>query len=178
MSIKEKQKWPTGWHLRSNALDDFDVEVVDSERIAGAKSLSITSRSTTELGDFSQSCGVDKYLGRRVRMTAWVQSDLADGNTQLYLRIDGTWRTYYRENGTFDNMWPDRIITGKTDWRQYALVVDVPPGSASMHFGIYVSGHGRVLLESVAFEVVDESITLTGITDKHNPEPINLDFSS
>ncbi len=79
-----------------------------------------------------------------------------------WLRIDGPWRLHCRERGTFDNMWPDRLIVGTTDWQEYSLVVNVPESSTFMGFGIYHIGEGSLWLGDIVFDVVDDSVPLTG----------------
>ncbi len=75
--------------------------------------------------------------------------------------------------GTFDNM-SNRPILGDTGWQQYALVVDVPEESTSMNFGLFLIGIGKMWLDEVKFEIVDNAVPLTGLL----PKPTNLNFAA
>jgi hypothetical protein len=161
-------------------MSNFEVNVEESNRPNGKKCVSIKSNVMPEhdIGNFSQECGAAKYLDQRVRMSAWVKSDLSEGRGQLWIRIDGDWVLHSRVRGTFDNMWPDRLIKGVTNWRQYSLVVDVPKTSTGMGFGIYNVGHGTLWIDEVSFEVVGKDVPLTGLLDNpgQNSDPCNLNF--
>ncbi len=181
MSTLQTIKLPKNWQFSAKRQTDFIVDIEDSQRVKGMKTLSVqrvarSDDSAEDLGCFYQDCGVSEYLGKRIRMTAWVKSNLQDSRGQLYVVIHGIWRSYHRENGTFDNMWPDRIINGETDWTQYALVVDVPENSTSMSFGMYISGIGHMWLEDIVFEIVDKNVPLTGTMEEQRPGPQNLNF--
>jgi hypothetical protein len=172
---------PKGWQFSAGERSNFEVNVEESDRSNAKKCVSIKSLMMSEprdIGNFSQECLATKYLGQRIRMSAWVKSDLSEGHGQLWLRIDGDWRLHCRVKGTFDNMWPDRLITGVTDWKQYSLVVEVPKTSTSMGFGIYNIGQGTVWIDEVSFEVVGKDVPLTGLLDDavQDTEPRNLNF--
>jgi hypothetical protein len=179
MSTNQTSQLPKGWQFGAKNVSAFSVSIQDSERVGGAKTVSVISsaRARDDMGYFYQDCAVSDFLGKRIKMTAWVKTDLSEGYSQLYVAIHGIWRSYHRENGTFDNMWPDRLIRGKTGWMQYALVVDVPENSTSMSFGMYLSGIGQTCLEDIQFEIVDRTVALTGKIDDGRRGPANLDFA-
>jgi hypothetical protein len=107
-------------------------------------------------------------------MIAWVKSALAEPSIgRIELDMIGNWGWYCRWKGTFDNM-SDRPILGDTDWLQYALVVDVPEESTSMNFGLFLIDVGKMWLDEVKFEIVDNTVPLTGLL----PKPTNLNFEA
>ncbi len=93
------------------------------------------------------------------------------GWSGLWMRIDG------EDDRTlgFDNMY-DRRITGTTGWNVYSVVLDVPPHSADISFGVLLDGDGRVWIDHVKFEVVSDAVA---VTERRLPSlPANLDFSA
>ena len=167
------------WSLRESDHDCYDATVVPESRNTGKNCVlvkSITEDVHEEPGDgfghFKQVCGIDEFRGKRIRMTAWAKSELPEGSlARLELCIVGDWGWWCKWNGTFDNLGRNPI-TGTTDWKQYALVVDVPQNGISMSFGLLLAGTGKVWLDEFKFEIVDENTPLTGIGSR----PENLNF--
>ena len=62
---------------------------------------------------------------------------------------------------SFDNM-HGRPIRGTLDWKQYAIVLDVPQESTGIFFGILLVGPGEVWLENVRFDIVNNTVPKTG----------------
>jgi hypothetical protein len=109
-----------------------------------------------------------EYLGKRVRMTGWVKSDVDEA--ALWMRVDGPSGTL-----AFDNM-SDRQITGKTDWKSYSIVLDVPSSAKAIYYGCMIGGKGTVWLDDVTFAVVSGSVPMTGEAMKGKGRPTNLGF--
>tara|TARA_Y100001978_G_C23582219_1_gene379560 strand:- start:192 stop:746 length:555 start_codon:yes stop_codon:yes gene_type:complete len=169
-----------GWHLYDSEHDDYRIGIEKCGRESGSNCGFIESivrdsdseEDKNKSGHLVQCCGVDDYLGERIRMKAWVKSELEPGAVgRLELMSIGQWGRYCKWNGTFDNM-SDRPIIGTTDWKQYEMVVDVLRGSYSMTFGLFLIGMGKMWLDDITFEIVEKSVPLTGLI----PGPINLSF--
>lgn len=110
------------------------------------------------------------YLGKRVRMTGWVKSDVDEA--ALWMRVDGPTGVL-----AFDNM-QDRQIAGKKDWKPYAIVLDVPSTATAIYYGCIIGGKGTVWLDDVSFEVVSARVPLTGegMNGQTHGHPANLGF--
>jgi hypothetical protein len=48
------------------------------------------------------------------------------------------------------------------------VVVDVPEESINMNFGLFLIGVGKMWLDEVKFEIVDNTVPLTGLLPKPN----------
>jgi hypothetical protein len=82
-----------------------------------------------------------------------------------------------KERVAFDNM-QDRPIKGTTDWQRYNVVLNVPPDSTGISFGILLDGAGEVWLSGTKFDVVGADVPATGVEDRKVPDnPVNLDFA-
>ena len=89
------------------------------------------------------------------------------------MRIDGE---NYMQMG-FDNM-RNRPIKGTSDWKKYEIVLDIPPDSKSINYGVLLNGDGKVWFDDFKLEEVDDNVPVTNIvSEKMIPDqPVNLDF--
>ncbi|RVT78682.1 OmpH family outer membrane protein [Flavobacterium sufflavum] len=100
----------------------------------------------------------DLYLGKTVKMTAYVKSEDVKSWTGLWMRVD-----YYDSNVlAFDNM-EKRPIKGTSDWGKYEIVLFVPVEATSISYGVLLAGTGQVWFKDVKFEIVDDTVPETGI---------------
>ena len=128
-------------------------------------------------GGLMQSCSAEKYIGKRLRFSAWMKTENAnDGGAHLWFRVDG------KESGAmlqFDNM-DNRPVKGTTDWRQYSVVLDVPATAAALAYGFFIQGTGQAWGSDVKIEEVGADVPSTNLTPKKARElpsaPVNLRF--
>ncbi|HEU4717038.1 MAG TPA: hypothetical protein VFU15_04365 [Bacteroidia bacterium] len=131
-------------------------------------------------GGLVQIIRADQYLGKRVRMTAWMKSENVSNFAGLWLRVDQA-APEGKNIVCFDNM-RDRPVKGTTGWTKYEIVFDVPPGATDIVFGAMLQGGtGQIWFDDFSFEVVDNSVPLTTETDitparPLSSSPANLDF--
>jgi hypothetical protein len=115
----------------------------------------------------------DKYLGKRVRFSAFVKSDGVQSWSGLWMRVDKE-----KDSVAFDNM-QDRAIKGTTGWQKYDVVLDVPQDATGIFFGVLLDGPGTVWLNSTTFEVVGPDVPTTGGKGSKLPDgPTNLNFEN
>ena len=175
------------WRVVGSQNSSYEFGIDESVAQEGKASASIRSIKDTinGYGAFMQSIEPDKYYGRRVRMTGYLKTENVSGYASLWLRVDSDTITV-----AFDNMHigaSDRSIKGTTDWKRYAIVLDVPANSTLISYGALLSGTGQVWFDNVAIEIVDTSVATTGVfapSDEQHPrkengafaKPLNLDF--
>lgn len=100
----------------------------------------------------------DLYLGKTVKMTAYVKNEDVKSWAGLWMRVD-----YYDSNVlAFDNM-EKRPIKGTSDWGKYEIVLFVPTEATSISYGVLLAGTGQVWFKDVKFEIVDDTVPETGI---------------
>jgi RNA polymerase sigma factor (sigma-70 family) len=143
-----------GWFLSDAKEFDSGIDATDShsgDECAYLKS--VTSKPKT-LGFLSKSIKPGPYLGKRLRMSAWVKTKLENEATvQLWLRADGAWKN---RAGCFDNMY-ERAIEGTTEWVNHKVAVDVPATANLIVCGVLLNGIGQVWIDDVALELLDSS---------------------
>jgi hypothetical protein len=119
-----------------------------------------------------QSIRAEQYKGKRVRLSGFVKSQTVVSWAGLWMRVDQG-----KDMVAIDNM-QDRPVKGTTDWQRYDVVLNVPPDSTGISFGILLDGAGEVWLSSTKFDVVGADVPVTGAADKKTPDnPVNLDFT-
>ena len=159
------------WFLAGSHSKDYisgiDAAVTHKERKAAHLRCQVDEPGG--FGTLMQSFKADQYRNKRMRFSATVKSESVTEWAGLWMRIDDDDGKLLK----FDNM-EDRSIKGDTDWQGYQVVLDIPLGGSSVHFGILLSGKGQVWLSDVRFEEAPNEPT-TG-KGKLPDEPSNLDF--
>ncbi|HEY9773807.1 MAG TPA: hypothetical protein V6C81_08355 [Planktothrix sp.] len=158
---KDLANFVYGWNA-DHDLNHFEIGIDPSERHSGRRSAYLKSltKNPPEFGNIDQGFIPSEQLGKRVRMSAWVKTNITSGTAQLWLRMDRAPHERSRP-GSFDNM-DDRPIKGVTGWTQYSLVCDVPSDGKLIAFGLMLIGEGHVWLDDVKFETVGQDVPLTG----------------
>ena len=158
-TIYSQTKWfPTG-----SAPDKYKMGIDSTLQYSGQNVATIksTDAEINGFGTLMQSISAGKYLGKRVRMTGYMKSkDVADW-AGFWLRVD---QAGSEQSLAFDNM-QQRAIKGSTDWTKYEIVLEVPAEASNLAFGALLSGTGQIWFHNPTFEIVDNSVPTTGVTD-------------
>ena len=163
---------PFGWALAGSNPAHYLVAVDHSDAAAGA-SAGLTSRSgqADGGGTLMQQIKADKYRGGHVRFTARIRTRDIDGMAILWLRVDGPGGVEVLDNMTS----PQRYLQGDNDWVENALVLDVPAGAVAISYGVALRGNGKVWMDAVRLESVDQSVpvttTLPPLNESRGPAP-------
>jgi hypothetical protein len=165
------------WFMAGNNPKDYEIGIDTNMAYNGKNSGYIKAKSAEPggFGTMMQMFKATDYLNKRMSFSAYVKSERIEAWAGLWMRIDGP--DQQRSLG-FDNM-QNRPIKGTTDWQKYQIVLDVPPESADIAFGILLEGKGQAWLSEVQFEGVGVDVpTTSSIGDKKLPDkPENLDFA-
>lgn len=155
-------RMPAGWH-GSGEQQLYMIGVDDSETIEGKKAVTIRSEeqdmdSLSESGVFSQYCSAEPFRGKRIRLRGSLKTHEVKGWGGLWMRIDQTdsIRMQY-----FDNMY-DRGVTGTADWKEYDIVLDVPPDAKAIAFGAMLTGSGQMWVGKLSIDTVTTDVATTG----------------
>jgi len=161
---------PEGWYLAGSKPASYEAGTDEQAEYNAHPSAYLKSKEivTDGFGTLMQNFSAEKYLGKRVRFSAFVKSEHVEDWAGLWMRVDKG-----SELVSLDNM-QDRAIKGTTEWKAYEVVLDVPPDATGISFGVLLARTGAVWLNSVKFEMVDASIPVTGRPSRE--EPTNLDF--
>ena len=96
-----------------------------------------------------------KFLGHRIRVTAWMKSSGVTGGSGFAIDTFGPWDLVLTNEGQRGH----RPIVGTSDWQQYSAVADVPPETTSIQWGLTMNGRGKIWidLDSVQVDLPDET---------------------
>ena len=168
---------PSGWFQAGSKPDSYDMGIDLGAGRDGKNAATIKSREEkiNGFGTLMQECIPGNYLGRRVRMSAFVKSKDVENKAGLWLRVDESGE---KKPLAFDNML-DRPIKGTTEWKKYEIVLDIPANASNLAYGALLAGRGQIWFDDLKFEIVDSTISTTrGLkqTDMRLNQPTNLDF--
>ncbi|MCO7223036.1 hypothetical protein [Pleionea sp. CnH1-48] len=164
---------PEGWFRAGSSPSSYKMELVQNEGVP-APSVVIASKEDLEIEGFGtvmQNFYPKSYLGKRVKLTAWVKAeDVADW-AGVWMRVDGENRKVL----AFDNMF-GRHIKGTSDWTEYTIVLDVDKAASNLAYGVLLSGEGTVYIDKFNFTLVDDSVPVTGKKRVLEDGPKNTSF--
>jgi len=149
---------PQGWFLAGNRPMDYETGVDPQAAYGGQPSayLKSTKPQITGFGTLMQQFKADEYLGKRIRLGAFVKTDAVQDWAGIWMRVDkGT------HSVAFDNM-QNRAIKGTTAWQNYEVVLDVPADATGIAFGILMLGTGSAWINGAKLEVVGTNVPTTG----------------
>ena len=138
----------------------YDADVDETTLEGGEPTMRLASKEGATFTSFAATTAVhevdETFAGRRYRMRAKIKTEDATSGW-LWLRMDA--ETSMR----IDNMMHpvNRSIAGTTDWKEVALVMDVPVGTWRFAFGSGLRGEGKVWVGAITFEEVGAEVATT-----------------
>lgn len=166
-----------GWFKAGNKPNSYNIGLDKSIYKSGGSSafLESTEKNIKGFGTLMQTCNAKDYLGKRIKMTAYIKAENVSDWAGMWLRVDSKGKGAL----SFDNM-QDRAIKGCKDWTKCEIVLDVPEESGTLNFGILISGTGKAWFDDISFEVVDKAqvkSTSMKLNERKVPDkPSNIDF--
>lgn len=164
--------FPAGWGGGSSRAEQYEIRL-DRGVAHGGQASAIIRSIVDDPQDFAtltQGFLADEYLGKRVRLSAFLRAENIEGWAGMWLRVDPR-----KGNVTqFDNM-QRRPIRGTQDWQRHQIVLDVPDDSVRIYFGVLLHGKGAVWVDDFQLEVVGDDVPTTGAPPLPR-QPVNLDF--
>jgi len=180
VATKKEETWMEkevkGWFLSGSHPFHYEMGI-DRETVhQGSASGYLKSKTVQDAAEFAtmmQQFKADKYRGQRIRLSCFIRTHDVQHFSGLWMRVDNAAGDILQ----FDNM-SNRPIVGTNAWNHYAVVLDIPEDSATISFGVLLSGAGQVWLDQCAFEQVNESVETTSLESRPVllDEPINLSF--
>ena len=166
---------PQGWISGGSNPSDYEL-AIDTETFHTKSPSGIVKSTKNDPSGFAtlmQEFKAKKYLGKRMRLKAFIKTKNVDDWAGLWMRVDGAGH----EVLGFDNM-KNRSLKGTNDWKQYEIVLDVPKESKLIAFGVLLSGNGHVWIDDIVFEEVTKAVESTNMEIPLPSSPTNLNFQS
>ncbi|SHL31321.1 hypothetical protein [Flavobacterium xanthum] len=147
------------WHYRGSKSESYEMGPVsgaEKNNQTVYKIKSIQSK-TNGFGTIMKTIKPDTFLGKTVKMTAYVKSENVKSWAGLWMRVD-----YYTAAVlAFDNM-QRRPIKGTKDWTKYEVVLYVPTEATAISYGVLLNETGQIWFKDLAIEIVEDSLEETG----------------
>ncbi|GGA41949.1 helix-turn-helix transcriptional regulator [Psychrobacillus lasiicapitis] len=165
-----------GWFLSGTNSERYEISRDFENVLKGNASGQLRSKgqiSKEDFGTVMQQFNAKEWLGKRVKLSCFIQTKDVENSAGLWMRVDG------KDGDTlqFDNM-QDRPIIGTTGWNHYWVVLDVPVNAGAIYFGVMLQGAGKVWMDEFTFFEVDEKTPSTNMMMPENMpnKPVNLNF--
>jgi erythromycin esterase-like protein len=107
---------------------------------------------------------VEEARGRRVRFSGFIRTEDVTDHACIWL-----WAGDAEGKLAYDAL-EDRRPRGTTDWREYAIELDVPEGALHVSLGCFIAGNGRAWFDGLRISLDGEPW--------QDPVRIDLDLSS
>jgi hypothetical protein len=145
------------WHPWSQTATKYSATLDPDVRRDGrpAMRLSSTTARRNEWGCYDHDDRTpDKYLGHRIRVTAWMKCENVVKGAGLWIRVLGPNDRYV----TGEVAPARRPLKGTLDWNQYSIEADVPPDAMAVDWGFVLDATGKVWvdLDTITCEVVED----------------------
>lgn len=173
-----------GWVVSGSAAEKYFTLVDTSVVHEGAASAGLVSQAPANAADFGtlmQIVDARPHIGERMRLSAFIRASGVKIGAALWMRVDSV----DGEVLSFDNMSRRGLIRGDQSWQQVEIILDVPPKSKAISFGVLLKGEGMIWIDDVSLEPVAGQNATTGFKvqmrlpvapDDLAQTPSNLDF--
>lgn len=181
---------PAAWLLDGGDPDRYRLRLDRETPRTGEASLRLEARGNRRDREWAvavQMLDATAYRGRSLRLAGWLRTEDV-GSGHLWMRIDGI------IDGeaaliAIDNM-EERFLEDTNDWTELEIVLEVPPESVTILYGVMITGDGTVWADDLSLgeapagaEPTAETMNevLGGLYDRPMgmlPAPLNLDFET
>ena len=175
-ALSRAEPLPKPWYQTN--LEQYESGVLIQDEAQKNKFGYLKSKSEiaqhTSKGNILQNVSPpDEWLGRRIKLTAQIQTKALYGSANIFMSIDhgNGYKTY--------DLQPLNIISENSDWQNYSIVLDVPQSrNTEILFGVSLLGKGEIYFDNFKFEEVGYDIETTGKTEERRKKsyPANLNF--
>ncbi len=164
-------KTPTGWFKQVRAGGETTIGIEEPSKKDDLAAAFIKCSDGAH-GALLQAILADKYVGKRLKLSAKVKTDSA-GSAGLFYRADAG-----RKLSICYDYMDDRKITGTTDWTNIDCIIDIPEGSDNIYLGGTLDGPGTVWFKEFKLEEVAQDTPTSGahgtVAKRKKKEPASI----
>ncbi|MDX8351207.1 glyoxalase superfamily protein [Cognatiyoonia sp. IB215182] len=168
---------PLGWQVAGSNATDYRIGIDPDAPGAPATIQSLEHRGPhTGFATLVQMVEAAPFRGKRLQLSVELSSAHVTGAATIWMRIDDA----VGRNIRFDNMEDrrsDGVLVGTKDWTERQIVLNVPEGADTLHYGFYLRGEGQCWSRGFNLREVDESVPVTSDGRKVLEQPMNLNFA-
>jgi hypothetical protein len=164
---------PNGWVLAGKEPASYVVDIDNSQAHSGKSCALYASVGEPKgFGTIMQYFDPVDYRGKRLQLSGFVKSKDVKSWAGMWMRVDGP---VQGQSLAFDNM-ANRPIKGTNDWTRYSIVLDIPESATNLSFGVLLDGQGKLWMDDLQFQIVDNAVPTTDTLPQTKKAPENLDF--
>jgi RNA polymerase sigma factor (sigma-70 family) len=104
-------------------------------------------------GDFNRH--PEKFIGKTVRLSAWIKSENVTGGVGARLAVWATDRIM--KNTAVDSPATRKLIKGTTDWTFYETTATIPAGTQRFDAGFNFNARGTIWVDELKIELVNDA---------------------
>jgi RNA polymerase sigma factor (sigma-70 family) len=176
---------PKGWKVVTSRPESFSAGL-DRTVFHGGKAsayLALAETGEDDVVHMTQVIKADDYRGKRLCFTGWVKAQDVRVATFPWMRVDSKEAVLQCDDHS-----KRAPAKGNQEWKQFTIVLDVGKSAANLVLGFTLKGKGKVWVDDLKLEVVDEKVPLTNqleaalrfgtghIVELGLIRPTNLDF--
>ncbi|WP_457583701.1 glyoxalase superfamily protein [Ensifer canadensis] len=178
---EKRLRFPSRWEMSGSVVPGTTHQLGLDPTMPGAALVkSLVPRAgeinlTGKIAVLLQNISASESVGKRLKLSAYLRTEDADIGT-IYMCLSSAQGTSMR----FDNLLHrevDGALKGTQDWTLRTIVLDVPQGAESIHYGFFLKGYGKVWARSFELIAVEADIAPTAVHSQYLDRPANLDFS-
>jgi len=127
------------------------------------------SAKPTEQGDLFRQADVRPFLGKRIRLSAYLKSqDLTNwAGLGMVVLTGNRWDRFDTTSNQLLDKTSNRPIFGTMDWTKMEIVTDIPKTATRMMIGMQMKGAGQLWLDGAQIEVVGDDVAVTDDRTPH-----------
>ncbi|MGL4635194.1 MAG: glyoxalase superfamily protein [Beijerinckiaceae bacterium] len=144
---------PDGWKVGGNAPHLFDLGMPSKE--SACLVIKRTPDSGSSIGNrfatLMQVISAEKYIGQTMMLSAELKTENVGGAATIWLRVDDS-KHKVLEFNNLERVPLNGSMTGNNDWLRRKILMTIPEGAATIHFGFYLRGLGAAFGRNFLFE--------------------------
>jgi hypothetical protein len=167
------QTLPAAWKKGGNMAGSYIMELKPNEGLnkSNAIVLQSTGKDIWGSGAILQKISAYNYLGKRIKLSAYIKTENVKNYTSLILKQENDKRT---EEKNEDNYSEKTIqLTGTFEYKKIETYLNVYNQEDNIVFGAILNGEGKIWLDDFNIEIEGNAPELKTELSK---EPLNLEF--
>jgi RNA polymerase sigma factor (sigma-70 family) len=143
------------WHMWSPAAPRCSA-VLDPRTLRdGHPTMRVTCNANAWVSYDHYDRHPEPYLGKRVRVSAWLKADHVSVVSGLWIRMIGANFQKISEEGNWGQWATAKPIKGTGGWTHFVCEADVPPDTQCIRSGLIHNGTGTMWMDDFKFELAD-----------------------
>ncbi len=168
---------PMGWQVAGSNATDYRIGI-DPDAPGAPVTIQSLEHRGPHLGfaTLMQMVDASAFAGQRLQLSADLSCAHVRGAATIWMRIDDE----HGRNIRFDNMEDrrvDGVLQGTQDWTERRIVLNVPKGSHTLNYGLYLRGQGQCWSRRFDLQTVGADVPTTSDGRKVHDQPMNMNFA-